>query len=317
MFKKIWNRFLASLMIQEKTDSPTLDPQQLSSTLNAIPDLMFELDADGRHFDFRALRPELLVAPPEQLLGYTVSEVMPAEAAERVMLGIKEASLNGYVNGIQILLPTALGELWFEVSMAKKQPSDGESERFIVLSRDITERKEKELNYEKMAFTDGLTGLPNRLLFEKRLQLAMQSCEQSGSYCAVLFLDLDNFKLLNDEFGHGMGDKILINFAKRLQTCVRTEDFISRWGGDEFGIIIETLSSYHQEAQTHITSICNQLVDQLEAPYNINDHTLYCHVSIGVRLFNSIVNKPSDVLKQADKAMYATKRQHGSTFKIA
>jgi PAS domain S-box-containing protein len=141
----------------------------MAATLEAIPDLMFELDADGRHWDFRARRTERLVAPPENLLGHTVFEVMPIEAARAVMAALAEATSAGSSDETQIHLPTPMGERWFEISIARKDTQASEDLRFIVLSRDITERKQAQEAVERLAFFDALTDLPNRSLLMDRL----------------------------------------------------------------------------------------------------------------------------------------------------
>ena len=136
-FAIAWNRMLVRLMVPDDSPRPedachsNSSYENLSSTLNAIPDLMFELDAQGRHWDFRALRPELLVAPPEELLGHTVSDVMPVEAAQAVMNALNDTILKGYSHGTHIHLPTPIGNRWFEVSMARKERISGEEPRFI------------------------------------------------------------------------------------------------------------------------------------------------------------------------------------------
>lgn len=318
MLKILWNRILQSLMFSEDKASGTPDAVQnsLSSTLNAIPDLMFELDAEGRHYDFRALRSDLLVAPPEQLLGYTVSEVMPPEAAQAVMLAIKQTIISGYSNGTQILLPTPLGERWFEVSMAKKEPVVGEPPRFIALSRDITERKQEQLAIEKLAYTDPLTSLPNRLLLEKHLEMTLKSCQQARLHAAVLFMDLDNFKELNDQNGHDMGDMMLKQFADRLGSSVRSQDFVARWAGDEFVVIIEALGPDARNAEAQAQLICQQMVARLKRPYDLDGREHFCHVSIGVRLINGDSDSLEQVLKHADHAMYSAKKRGSSQYQF-
>lgn len=301
------------LMIQE-TGAPTTDSrahpsyEQLSSTLDAIPDLMFELDQNGMHLDYRVLRPELLVAPPQQLLGHTVSEVMPTEAAEAVMNALAETQLRGYSQGTQILLPTPSGDRWFEISIARKDKSANGEMRFIALSRDITERKQQQIQTERLAYIDGLTELPNRHALIERLMTEIQKKDLEGQFGALLFLDLDNFKILNDSKGHSMGDMLLKIVAQRLRASVRDNDLVIRWGGDEFVILICNLADNRYDAEQHAAQICDQIAEKIAQPYDL-DHCLHsCQVSIGANIFENLGANIEEIIRDADNAMYKAKK---------
>jgi GGDEF domain-containing protein len=240
----LWNHTLRSLMIRDgKTDhSHSLDDpsyEALSSILSAIPDLMFELDEEGRYWDVRVLRPELLVAPAEELIGHTINEALPAEAARTAMQAIEEANKNGYSHGKHLFLPTPAGERWFEISIAKKEaPANSEtdpgSQRFIALSRDINDRKLAFLEAEKLAYQDPLTELPNRYAFKEGRLPHLESQQSQTHYSAILFLDLDDFKHINDRLGHHAGDRLLKAVADRLGGAVREDDIVVRWGEMNF-----------------------------------------------------------------------------------
>ncbi len=174
---------------------------RLQAVLDAIPDLMFELDRDGRYYDFHSPRNELLGAPPEQLLGRTVTEALPAEAATVCMAALGEAEATGSSFGRQFALPLAHGVRWFELSVARKAPQPGEVSHFIVLSRDVTERKDAESRIYRLAYFDPLTGLPNRLSFAERLNREVQRAKHQQGKLAVLFLDLDRFKTVERHAG--------------------------------------------------------------------------------------------------------------------
>ena len=314
-----WNRILLSLMLPDPSRPndaylSNSSYENLSSTLNAIPDLMFELDAEGRHWDFRALRPELLVAPPEKLLGHTVSDVMPVEAAEAVMNALNETILKGYSHGTHIHLPTPIGDRWFEVSMARKENITGEEPRFIALSRDITERKKRQIETERLAYIDPLTELPNRHLLRKRLQLAIAASKKSGQYSALLFLDLDNFKTLNDTKGHDAGDLLLQLMAQRLRASVRKEDIVARWGGDEFVIMIQGLDHDRERATEKASLICEQMIGRLNIPYELNGYEHECKASIGINLFESNEQDIDQIIKRADTAMYSAKHSNSDQY---
>ncbi|MBY6194927.1 GGDEF domain-containing protein [Marinobacter hydrocarbonoclasticus] len=290
--------------------------QHLSSKLDAIPDLMFELDEDGRHWDYRVLRPELLVAPPEQLMGRTVSDVMPAEAALKVMSAVRTAGQQGFSSNTHILLPTPSGERWFEISMARKQPHAGEGKRFIVLSRDITERKQQHLETERMAFYDSLTQLPNRYLLKSHLQRRTSEPGSHGRYGALLFLDLDDFKALNDSRGHHQGDQILKLVAQRLQGAVRDEDLVIRWGGDEFVVLVTDLADDEANARKTACLICDKITEKINMPYELDDFQYHCRASIGVRIFEDLDTDIEEIIRHADSAMYSSKKLKEAAYTI-
>ena len=316
-----WNSLLRHLMISDDRASEQVASSQpsyeaLSSTLSAIPDLMFELDSEGRHWDAHVLRPELLVAPAEQLLGHTVTNVMPQAAAKLVMQGLEVTQQSGYAHGIHIHLPTAIGPRWFEVSIARKQVSPCEQQdlRFIVLSRDITERKLAHLEAEKLAYIDQLTELPNRHAVQHELLARVASQHLQGFYSALLFLDLDDFKNINDNHGHHVGDLLLKQVAQRLRDNVREDDMLIRWGGDEFIVLLNKLSDDHQQAQQFATTICRKIADKVSEPYFLEHIEYRCHISIGVSLFNDPQCCIDTIIQQADSAMYKAKKSHSERY---
>lgn len=319
---RCWNRLLRALMVPDRrvaASNPHPSYDALSSTLSAIPDLMFELDEEGRHWDARVLREELLVAPTEKLLGHTVSEVMPEEAAKIVMASLDEAKRTGYSHGSHILLPTPLGELWFEISIARKEVSDPkikekEGMRFIVLSRDINDRKRAFLEAEKLAYHDSLTELPNRHALHNQLLEKLASQHKQGFHSALLFLDLDNFKQINDHNGHNVGDELLKVVAKRLKANVREDDIIIRWGGDEFIILINMLAPEFHKAKEQVTSICQQIIEKIREPYGLDSGEFECHASIGIKLFNDTSQDINSIIQQADTAMYVAKNSQDQYF---
>ncbi|MBX9914773.1 MAG: EAL domain-containing protein [Pseudomonadaceae bacterium] len=279
----------------------------LVATLEAIPDLLFVMDNEGRYWDCRARRVDLLVAPPEQLLGHTVHEVMPAQAARVVMASLAEAAAQGTAQGGQICLPLSTGESWFELSVARKKSLDGEGLRFIVLSRDITERKQAQAEIEHLAFFDALTGLPNRRLLLDRLQHALAASTRYGTYGALMFIDLDHFKVLNDTRGHVAGDLLLQEVAQRLRASVRGEDSVARLGGDEFVLMLQGLAQDAASAAAQVAAVGEQVLSRLSQVYLLDGFQHHCTASIGVSLFCGDGQDVGELLKCADAAMYAAK----------
>ena len=173
------------------------------------------------------------------------------------------------------------------------------------VGRNITERKRVEGEIERLAFYDPLTGLPNRRLFMDRLQRACTHLRRSQRYAALLFIDLDNFKDLNDSRGHDVGDRLLTLVAGRLRTCLRASDTVARFGGDEFVVLAESLAGQHGAAHHDAEKLARKIAGALRQPYALDGGTAYHSTpSIGFTLFGHPPPSPEELLKQADFAMY-------------
>jgi len=164
----------------------------------------------------------------------------------------------------------------------------------------ITERKQAHLYY--LAHYDALTGLPNRLLFEDRLQQACHRAERNGHMVALLFLDLDRFKLINDTLGHGVGDLLLKNVAERLRESVRKKDTVARLGGDEFTIILDDVDNMHS-----VVLVAQKILDLLTQPFCLDGHEVVITTSIGVAFYPKDAKNTAELQKNADAAMYYAK----------
>jgi diguanylate cyclase (GGDEF)-like protein/PAS domain S-box-containing protein len=274
------------------------------------------MDLSGRYISYRTASSDLLVAPPEHLVGYTVSGVMPPGEAGVVLGALQEAAAKGHSRGAQIRLEIEGRNYWFELSVASKKTNPDEDKRFIVLSRDITERKNAELEIEKLAFFDPLTLLPNRRFLLDRLQRGLASSERRGNNGAIFFVDLDNFKTLNDTQGHRLGDLLLVEVAKRLRHCVRLEDCIARLGGDEFVVLLEDLSTDLNEAAAEAESIGQKILDEIGKTYLLDGFEYHCSASVGVTLFSGRGDDVDELLKRADAAMYRSKAAGRNTLRF-
>jgi diguanylate cyclase (GGDEF)-like protein len=177
----------------------------------------------------------------------------------------------------------------------------------VIVYHDVTDLHLATAEIENLAFYDPLTQLPNRRLLLDRLQQATASSERSAQYGLVLFLDLDNFKTLNDTLGHDVGDLLLLQVAQRLKACVRGEDTVARLGGDEFVVMMNNLSDQSQEAAALAQRIGDKLLQQLNQTYQLGAHAYHSTPSIGATLFGPVHQSPADLLKQADIAMYQVK----------
>jgi diguanylate cyclase (GGDEF)-like protein len=176
---------------------------------------------------------------------------------------------------------------------------------------DITERKILENQLEHQAFHDSLTSLPNRALFMDRLGHALVRMERKEKPVAVLFVDLDDFKLVNDSFGHEVGDRLLVEVAGRLKECVRPQDTVARLGGDEFTVLLEDVENV--EGATHVAG---RVTEALRTPFDLGEHRLSTGASIGVVLGTSARDRPEDLLRDADLALYEAKRRGKARYEV-
>ena len=194
---------------------------------------------------------------------------------------------------------------WLSITAVKGR--DAEVTHYVGTMDDISQRKTAESEINHLAFYDYLTQLPNRrLLMDRLLQLRLSSA-RSGRSGALLFIDLDNFKKLNDTLGHDKGDLLLTQVAARLLECVRKADTVARFGGDEFMVMLDGLSNNPAQAASHVKGIGEKILTHLSQPYLLDGHNYHSTSSIGVTLFCGEKESPDDLLKQADLAMYQAK----------
>ena len=196
--------------------------------------------------------------------------------------------------------------------------------RIILLSmEDITERRRLEAEVRQLAFYDELTKLPNRRLFNDRLGLAMAASQRSGRHCALIFLDLDDFKLLNDMHGHVVGDLLLLEVANRLKKCIREMDTVARLGGDEFVVILNELNADKAESTSQARVVAEKIRRALSGSYSLvarhegSDRAIEYNgsASVGYILFFNHEASRDEILKLADKAMYQDKKSRRQSIK--
>jgi diguanylate cyclase (GGDEF)-like protein/PAS domain S-box-containing protein len=187
---------------------------------------------------------------------------------------------------------------------------------YVYTFNDITLSKAAADAIEHLAYYDQLTQLPNRRLLLNRLRKALASFARSGNEAALLYLDLDNFKNLNDTLGHDIGDLLLQQVAERLTSCVRDEDTVARLGGDEFVVMLEDLSGRHIEAAAQVESVANKILAALNQPYQLATHTYQNSPSIGIALIRDHEHGVEELLKQADIAMYQSKKDGRNTIRF-
>jgi len=203
---------------------------------------------------------------------------------------------------------------WLTINAVKN--SEGVITHYVGLHTDISERKASEEEIKQLAYYDPLTSLPNRRLLLDRLQQALAASSRSEKYGALLFIDLDNFKSLNDNLGHDMGDILLQQVAKRLIACVREGDTVSRQGGDEFIIMLEDLSENTEEATAKAKTIGEKILISLNQSFQLGNHEYKSTPSIGITLYIDHQHTINTLLKRADTAMYGAKAAGRNTLRF-
>jgi diguanylate cyclase (GGDEF)-like protein/PAS domain S-box-containing protein len=204
-----------------------------------------------------------------------------------------------------------------ECHMTLVRDDDGQAQAVLAIDTDITQRKQAESEILSLAFFDPLTRLPNRRLLLDRLRHGLAACQRTGEMGAVLFLDLDNFKSLNDTLGHDKGDMLLEQVAQRLIAQVpRRSDTVARHGGDEFVIVLEDLSGQQQGAAAQAELVAEKILGVFHAPFQLESHQHHTTPSIGVALFDKHISNVDELLKRADLAMYQAKAAGRNTIRF-
>ena len=265
----------------------------------------------------------------KEMLGYGEDDILPTnqEWASRVhpddkvrVAATMQAYLEGktaiYVVEYRLRCKDEHYKWILDRGMVVSRTADGQPLRMIGTHSDISSRKQMEEQVRQLAFHDALTQLPNRRLLNDRLSQTLAASARSGRYGALMFLDLDNFKILNDTHGHGAGDLLLMEVASRLKSCIRAVDTVARFGGDEFVVMLGELEADKDESTAQAGLVAEKIHTALAAPYwlalkreGLADALIehHCTASIGVVLFVNHEEKQADLLKWADMAMYQAK----------
>jgi diguanylate cyclase (GGDEF)-like protein len=241
-------------------------------------------------------------------------DTQPGDAANQAAAGIRSV-LDGSCPYFDLEYPCHSPDVqrWFHMHVS---PLLGGQSGVVVAHEDVTERRTAQAIVHELAFHDPLTQLPNRRLLSDRLRQAMVASKRTGCYGAVMFLDLDNFKPLNDRYGHELGDLLLIEAAQRLRSSVRAMDTVARIGGDEFVVVLGALDPDRVESSAQALVVAEKIRSSLSTPYRLllrqegqDDRMVehQCSVSIGVALFLDDETPHDRILKSADAAMYQAK----------
>jgi diguanylate cyclase (GGDEF)-like protein/PAS domain S-box-containing protein len=273
------------------------------------------LDCDGRRL-YNSPSYERLVGA-RNLAGTSPFDDVHPEDRERVSRAFRETVATGIGRQLEYRFLKADGSVCpLESRSGVILDEQGRCQRVVVVAHDISERRQAEERIHHLAFHDPLTQLPNRLTLLDRLRQIMAASQRSGRHGALMFLDLDNFKPVNDGYGHEAGDLLLIEAATRLKACVREMDSVARFGGDEFVVLLSDLPADEAEAMARTRRLANKIRLSLAVPYALtlgsegrSETTIehHCTVSIGIVLFIDHRLTADDILREADAAMYRAK----------
>lgn len=279
--------------------------ERLQGILSSVAEGIITINDSGKIESANPAAERMFGCKRGQLGGIDLGELMPEEMREH-----HQRFFDAYMSG---LFPTLMGRLvegvglrrdgsTFPMEISVSELRHGRHRLFTAIVRDISERKENEDRIRRLAHHDHLTGLPNRNLLNDRMNHALARVKRSGGRMAVLYVDLDKFKPINDTLGHEAGDHVLREVSLRLASCVRSSDTVARVGGDEFVVVVEEIQRPAEAAL-----VARKIVDSLARPFDYQGHACQIGASIGVAVFPDDGNSMEDVCKAADVAMYRVK----------
>lgn len=274
----------------------------LAQFFNHISDMVFLMAVEGENrFRYVSMNPAAMrvAGLDESAYGKLIEEVNDREKAQLLICKYQEAVLAG-----KPISFTDHGDIIGESVLTPIFNAEGVCTHVFSVTRDITERKRLEDQLHHLAYHDILTDLPNRRLLQELLNKAIDNAREQGHLLAVLYLDCDSFKCINDTLGHDVGDQFLQSFAKRLHNCVREEDILARLGGDEFVVVLTEIHAIGEVAK-----IAQRIVHILGQPWSFDHHQFNSTVSVGISLFPHDGETAEKLLKQADIALYRAKKE--------
>ena len=294
------------------------EKQKLRAIVNSIGSGVIITDTNSRIQTINPVAEVLTGWHKNEALGKNLMEVLnlvnqdTGEVIENLVKQVIETDAVIQIPENCILIAKNGTKIPIGDSIAPIRDRNGSITGTVLVFQDITQRKQTEAELLHNAFYDALTKLPNRVLFQDRLRLAIERSKRRNNYrFAVLFLDLDGFKGINDRFGHGMGDDLLVAVSGRLESCFRSGDTVARYGGDEFAILVDEIKDVSEA-----TNFANRIQDTLRAPIHLNGREISISASIGIALNSNDYDQPDNLLQNADTAMYRAKGQGKARYAV-
>lgn len=287
---------------------------RLQGILTSVAEGIIAINDDGRILSANPAAEKMFGFPSGKLVGLDLGALMPTGLREHhqrffdaYMSGLFPTMMNRMVEGQGLRQDGSV----FPMEISVSELRQGRSRMFTAILRDISERKENEDRIRRLAHHDSLTGLPNRNLLTDRMNHALARVKRHGGRMAVLYVDLDRFKPINDTLGHEAGDAVLREVADRLTACVRGSDTVARVGGDEFVVVVEEIGRSSEAAL-----VARKIIDVLSRPIDYQGHKCTIGASVGGALFPDDGETMDDVCKAADVAMYQVKRAGRNGFRF-
>ena len=290
---------------------------EMNAVFAAIPDQLFHLDAEGRVISYKLGQSSYHYLKSEKLINQHIKDVLDIEVVEKFEVSIKQVLDQLSAKNFEFVIYFDRKIYYYEVRMMPVK-----SQEVIALIRDVTERKVAEEQIAFLAYHDSLTALPNSRLFKDRLEHAISQAERGNKILAIMFLDLDRFKLINDTMGHSAGDELLKITSQRLIEAVRKTDSIAlnangnassiaRFGGDEFTILLDDVENIQA-----IIRIAERIVENVSQPLMLERQEVHISTSIGIAIYPDDGKQADVILKHADSAMYHAKAQGRNNFQF-
>lgn len=289
--------------------------QQLHVAANAIENAaegVMICDGAGRIVSVNKAFTRITGYEPEEVLGRTPESLLSADQAGAVRDAIEQTvAEHGHWKG-ELTSCKKDGDTYVEErSVSAVKDEDGNTVNYIVLFSDVTKQKEDEQRIQYLAHHDPLTGLANRTLFQQRCEDALARANRKNAKVAVMFIDLDHFKAVNDSLGHAYGDELLKSVCARLQECVRKTDTVARQGGDEFTVLLNEVGD-----SGDVAFISKKVLERLTQSFTIAGHEIYVSASVGISFYPDDGQNAAALIKNADAAMYAAKEQGRNNYQF-
>ena len=299
--------------LQQKREIILAQHTKLEAFFESSIDALVQMDFDGHITGWNRQAEKIFGWQAEEILDRKIEQTIIPERYRAAHL----AAMKRYLESGETTVMDSLVEIHalhregheFPVELSVSVIDSPELQEFNAYIRDISERKQAEDMIWKQANFDSLTGLPNRNLFLQKLGDEIRNCDRSRQSLALLYLDLDRFKDVNDTLGHAMGDLLLIEIARRLKSALREVDTVARLGGDEFTVILGNISD-----QLAVQPICQSLLDELAQPFQLENEKLFLTASIGVSFYPQDASEVGELQRFADQAMYAAKTEGSNRY---